>query len=158
MVTKAEQKTEVTADDPKTSPYQIWSATGAYLQGTKVVWHGNVYEAKWWTQGELPDNPVLSAYQTPWSLVGPVMPGEKPIVQPTVRPGTYPEWSGTVGYNTGQRVLFNGVPYQAKWWNTGNSPAAASSDADASPWAPLTQAQINEIIAATPTPTPVKKP
>ena len=34
-------------DNPATSPYQIWSPTGAYLQGTKVVWHHNVYQAKW---------------------------------------------------------------------------------------------------------------
>jgi chitinase len=45
--------------------------------------------------------------------------------------------------------LFGGVPYQAKWWNQGNSPAAASSNADDSPWAPMTQAQIEAIKAHT---------
>ena len=134
-------------DDPKTSPYQIWSGTGAYLAGTKVVWHHNVYRAKWWTQGDTPDNPVLQAWQTPWELVGPVLPGEKPIPQPTLPAGTYPGWKGTVAYNASDRVLFNGIPYQAKWWNQGDSPAAASSDPNGSPWAPLTQAQINEIEA-----------
>jgi len=132
-------------DDPATSPYQIWSTAGAYLQGTKVVWHHNVYSAKWWTQGDLPDNPVLQAWQTPWELVGPVLPGEKPVPQLTLPAGTYPDWAGTTPYNTGDRVLFSGVPYQAKWWNTGASPAAASSNADSSPWVPLTQAQINEV-------------
>lgn len=132
-------------DDPAASPYQIWSPEGAYLEGTKVVWHYNVYEAKWWTQGDVPDNPVLQTWETPWRLVGPVLPGEKPIPQATLPEGTYPDWSGTVEYKTGQRVLFNGVPYQAKWWNKGESPAAASSNADSSPWAPLTQAQIERI-------------
>jgi chitinase len=136
-------------DDPATSPYQIWSASGAYLEGTKVVWHHNVYQAKWWTQGDTPDNPVLQSWQTPWELVGPVLPGEKPIKQPTLPAGTYPEWSGTTAYNAGQRVLFSGVPYQAKWWNQGQSPAAASSNPDASPWVPLTQAQINDVLANT---------
>ncbi|HZO76219.1 MAG TPA: carbohydrate-binding protein [Ktedonobacteraceae bacterium] len=134
-------------DDPATSPYQIWSPTGAYLQGTKVVWHHNVYQAKWWTQGDVPDNPVLQQWQTPWTLIGPVLPGEKPIPQPTLPPGTYPDWSGTAIYNTGDRVLFNGVPYQAKWWNRGQSPAAATSNPDNSPWVPLTQEQINAIVA-----------
>ncbi len=134
-------------DDPATSPYQIWSPTGAYLKGTKVVWHHNVYQAKWWTQGDVPDNPVLQPWQTPWELIGPVLPGEKPIPQPTLPPGTYPDWSGTAVYNTGDRVLFNGVPYQAKWWNKGQSPAAATSDPDNSPWVPLTQDQINDIVA-----------
>lgn len=132
-------------DDPANSPYQIWSPTGAYLEGTKVVWHRNVYQAKWWTQGDVPDNPVLQTWQTPWELVGPVLPGEKPVAQATVPAGTYPEWSGETGYDAGQRVLFQGVPYQAKWWTKGDSPAAATANADSSPWVPLTQAQINEI-------------
>ena len=138
-------------DKPGTSPYQIWSETGAYLQGTKVVWHHNVYMAKWWTQNDVPDNPVLQTWQTPWELVGPVLPGEKPIPQAQLPAGTYPDWSGTDAYNTSQRVLFNGVPYQAKWWTQGNSPAAAASNADGSPWAPLTQSQINDLQAASDT-------
>lgn len=148
-VTKKEEAAteEQLKDDPKTSPYQIWSADGTYLQGTKVVWHHNVYEAKWWTHNELPDNPSLNAWETPWKLIGPVLPGEKPIQQATLPAGTYPEWSGTTGYDTGARVLFNGVPYQAKWWNQGQSPAAASANASISPWVPLTQTQIEEVQA-----------
>lgn len=149
LVTKADPVLAQQPDNPATSPYQIWSPTAAYLQGTKVVWHHNVYQAKWWTQGDVPDNPVLQEWQTPWTLIGPVLPGEKPIPQPTLPPGTYPEWSGAATYNTGDRVLFNGVPYQAKWWNKGQSPAAATSDPDNSPWVPLTQEQINAIVAHT---------
>lgn len=148
LVTKADPLAALTPDNPATSPYQIWSPSDAYLEGTKVTWHHNVYEAKWWTQGDMPDDPVLQSYQTPWQLIGPVLPGEKPIPQPTLPAGTYPDWSGTTIYNEGQRVLFNGVPYQAKWWNQGASPAAASSNPDGSPWTPLTQAQVNEIEAA----------
>ncbi len=134
-------------DDAATSPYQIWSESGAYLQGTKVAWHHNVYQAKWWTEGDLPDSPVLQSWQTPWELVGPVLPGEKPLPQATLPEGTYPEWSGGDTYDTSQRVLFKGVPYQAKWWNQGNSPAAASSNPNGSPWAPLTQEQIDAVTA-----------
>lgn len=133
-------------DDPEKSPYQIWKEEGAYLQGTKVVWHHNVYEAKWWTQGDTPDNPVLQSWQTPWQLVGPVLPGEKPIKQPTLPSGTYPEWSGTDIYEAGDRILFISVPYQAKWWTQGDSPAAATFNADSSPWIPLTQEQVNKIL------------
>jgi chitinase len=149
VVTTADKDTTAqTPDDPKASPYPIWSEASAYLQGTKVVWHHNVYQAKWWTQGDLPDSPVLQSWQTPWDLIGPVLAGEKPVAQRTLPAGTYPEWSGTASYNTGQRVLFNGVPYQAKWWNQGSSPAAASSDSEGSPWAPLTQAQINTLLSS----------
>lgn len=145
VVTSANSSTKELKDDPANSPYPIWSDAGAYLQGTKVVWHRNVYEAKWWTQGDQPDNPVLQEWETPWKLIGPVLTGEKPIKQATLPKGTYPEWSGSVEYNTEMRVLFMGVPYQAKWWNKGQSPAAASSNPDSSPWAPLTQTQINAI-------------
>lgn len=147
-VTTADVKAVEKPDDPAHSPYQIWSEVGAYLEGTKVVWHHNVYQAKWWTQGDLPDSPVLQAWQTPWDLIGPVLPGEKPIPQPTLPSGTYPDWSGTDAYDAGQRVLFNGVPYQAKWWSQGSSPAAASSNPDGSPWVPLTQAQVDAVQAS----------
>jgi chitinase len=148
LVTKADPQTALKPDDPATSPYQIWSASGAYLEGTKVVWHHNVYQAKWWTQGDTPDSPVLQSWQTPWELIGPVLPGEKPVKQVTLPAGTYPDWAGDVAYNAGDRVLFNGVPYQAKWWTQGASPAAASSNPDSSPWVPLTQAQIDAVVAA----------
>jgi chitinase len=138
-------ETKQKPDDPEQSPYQIWSESATYLEGTKVVWHQNVYQAKWWTRGDLPDNPVLQAWETPWQLIGPVLPGEKPIPQPTLPPGTYPEWSGSAVYDEGQRVLFNGVPYEARWWTQGDSPAASASNPDSSPWIILTQKQIDEI-------------
>lgn len=133
-------------DNPETSPYQVWQETGAYPKGVKVVWHGNVYEAKWWTKNDLPDNPVLQSWETPWQLVGPVLPGERPIRQPTLPDGTYVKWSGKVEYEGGNRVLFEGVPFQAKWWNQGESPAASAANPDRSPWLPLTQLQIVDIL------------
>lgn len=149
-VTKSQEKPSADSlkDDPATSPYQVWSEAGVYLQGTKVVWHHNVYQAKWWTKGESPDNPVLQSYQTPWELIGPVLPGEKPAEKQTLPAGTYPEWSGEAAYEAKQRVLFEGVPYQAKWWNRGDSPAAASSNPDGSPWVPLTQAEVKQVLKA----------
>lgn len=139
----------IVVDDPGKSPYQIWQEKGAYLARTKVVWHGNVYEAKWWTQGDVPDNPVLQAWQTPWQLIGPVLPGEKLVKQPTLPEGTYPTWSGIEEYEAGSRVLFNDTPYQAKWWTKGDSPAASSANADNSPWVALTQEQVKAILDET---------
>ncbi|WP_431220557.1 chitinase [Leifsonia xyli] len=145
-VTTPEPTSTAAADDPATSPYPIWATKNSYLKGTKVVWHHNVYQAKWWTKGDVPDNPVLNAWETPWELVGPVLPGETPIPQPTLPAGTYPTWAGQTAYDKGQRVLFDGVPYEAKWWTQGDSPEAASANPDSSPWAPLTQDEIDQII------------
>lgn len=133
-------------DDPETSPYPIWNAEFAYLAGTKVVWHRNVYEAKWWTRGELPDNPVLNEWETPWVLVGPVLDGEKPMQIPTLPYGTYPEWEGTAVYDRGARVLFDNTAYEAKWWTQGDSPAAYAADPDSSPWVPVRLDEIEEIL------------
>ena len=141
---------ETIVDDPATSPYAIWSEDASYLKGTKIVWHQNVYQAKWWTKDELPDNPVLNEWETPWLLIGPVLPGETPIEQPTLPAGTYPDWTGSAVFEKGARVLFDGVPFEAKWWTQGDSPEAASSDPDSSPWVPLTLDQIAQVTAPTP--------
>ena len=133
-------------DDPATSPYAIWDENATYLVGTKVTWHHNVYEAKWWTRGDLPDDAVLDEFETPWTLIGPVLPGETPVPVPTVPPGVLPEWSGTATYDKGERVLFDGIPFEAKWWTQGDSPEASSTDPDNSPWNPLTSAQIQDLI------------
>lgn len=146
-VTKEDVLTETElTDDPENSPYKIWNENHVYLSGTKVVWHRNVYQAKWWTQGDLPDNPILQAWQTPWELIGPVLPGEKTIEQQTLPEGTLPNWSGTQQYDAGEQIMFNGVPYQAKWWTQGDSPAAAASNPTSSPWIALSQSQINELL------------
>ena len=124
-------------DDPARSPYQIWNAEQAYPADTKVVWHHNVYVAKWYSMGELPDAPVADAHLTPWSLVGPVLPGEHPPVTPTLAPGTYPKWRADRVYEGGEKVLRRGIGYQAKWWTQGDPPDADVSSPYDSPWLQL---------------------
>ena len=43
----------------------VWGAGTAYPAAAKVVWKHNVYASKWWTRGDLPDNPVLQQHETP---------------------------------------------------------------------------------------------
>ena len=67
----------------------LWPALARLTQaGERVVWRRNVYVAKWWTSGEVPDDPTLADDATPWRLIGPVLPGETPAPEPTVPPGT----------------------------------------------------------------------
>ena len=66
-----------------------------------------------------------------------VLPGETPVPVPTVPAGTYPDWSGDETYERGQRVLFDGLPYEAKWWTRGDSPQASETEPDSSPWLAL---------------------
>lgn len=140
--------TAALVDDPATSPYPVWSPDGAYSAGTKIVWHHAVYRAKWWTQGDVPDDPVLQEWETPWVLIGPVLPGETPVPVPTLPPGTYPDWDGQTIYNAGDRVLFEGTPFEAKWWTQGDSPAAAAADSASSPWRALDVSKIQAKLGA----------
>lgn len=108
-------------DDPQTSPFPIWDPVGTYPGGTAVVWKHKVYRAKYWTSGISPDAPTASA-ESPWNLVGPVLPGDKPAPLPTLPANTYPKWNAKKAYTQGQRVQLDRVPYQAKWWTQGQRP------------------------------------
>lgn len=126
---------ELVRDDPRTSPYPIWSKELGYSAGIRVVWHGYVYSAKWWVQGGAePDDPTASADQTSWVLVGPVMADDEPFTLPTAPEGTHPEWDPSTVYEQGARVLYESTPYEAKWWTQGDLPSDGIVDRDRSPW------------------------
>lgn len=122
-------------DDPATSPYPIWSEDAAYSNDVRVVWNGYVYVAKWWVSGgPQPDDPTQTAESTSWVLVGPVMPDDEPFTLPTVPVGTYPEWDDETIYQKGERVMRDGVPFEAGWWTQGAAPEEGITDHDRSPW------------------------
>jgi len=133
-------------DDPETSPYPIWSDVGTYREDDRVVWHGNVYVAKYWTQGDLPNDPVLQAEETPWTLLGPVLPDEQPVPAVTAPADLYPEWDPKQVYERGDRILVDGRVYEAKWWSQSDSPEAAVQGSDASPWQKLDDATLLKIL------------
>lgn len=135
-------------DDPATSPYPIWNESTAYTSGERIVWHSNVYEAKWWTRADTPDDPVLQGAATPWRIIGPVLPGDKPTPQLTAPAGTAPAWEPATIYRKGDRVLFEGRVYEAKWWTQTDSPEAAQQGAPESPWAKLRDEELLKLMAA----------
>lgn len=122
----------IIVDDPKKSPFPIWDPLGTYPAGSKVVWKQKVYQSKYWTSGFAPDTPVANAYDTPWTLLGPVLPGDKPAPLPTLPPNTYAQWNAEQSYVAGTRVQLGNVPYEAKWYTQGQKPGVAV--AGGSPW------------------------
>ncbi|HEX7536423.1 MAG TPA: glycosyl hydrolase family 18 [Dermatophilaceae bacterium] len=124
--------TAETADDPAHSPFPIWDSLGRYPAGTKIVWHHQVFNARYWTTGFAPNTPVANAQDSPWTLLGPVLPGDTPAPMPTLPPGTYPQWSPTHTYTAGSRVQLGLVPYEAKWWSQKQEPGLFF--ASGSPW------------------------
>lgn len=59
-------------DDPATSPYPVWTREAAYPEDTKVVLHGQVFVAKWWTQGDDPAGPGDGREPNPWTAIAPM--------------------------------------------------------------------------------------
>jgi chitinase len=148
--TVSEPITTPVADNPRTSPYPIWEEKATYTEDDRVVWHGNVYVAKYWTRGDVPDNPVLQAEETPWTILGPVLPGEKPLPQVTAPAGTYPAWNPKTVYLKGERILLGGDVFEAKWWTQGDSPEAAMQGSDGSPWNKLSSSELAELLKKDP--------
>jgi chitinase len=123
--------------NPADAPYPQWSASANYPLGYKVVENGEIYQAKWYNTGDDPSAQVQFAWQTPWELLGPVLPGGHKSAIFTLPPGSYPAWSQGKAYHTGDKVLYEGLPYQAKWANQGVSPATEASDPSGSAWKAL---------------------
>jgi chitinase len=134
-------------DNPATSPYPVWAPEATYVADDRVVWHGNVYAAKYWTLDDLPDDPSVRASETPWELIGPVLPGDKPQPVIEVPEGTYPAWSASAIYEKGDRVMFDGRILESKWWNQTDSPQAALEGSNSSPWMKLKDAEVAKILA-----------
>jgi chitinase len=134
-VTPVEQDSvDVTAAD---APFPLWQPGDPYVTGYKVVRDGYIYQAKWYNVGDDPGAQLQYAWQTPWLLIGPVLPDQHASPTTTLPPTADPAWTPTSSYSSGTTVLYQGLPYKAKWYNVGASPAAAASDPGGSPWSPL---------------------
>lgn len=123
--------------NPADAPFPLWSPTSSYQSGYKVVRNGYIYQAKWYNSGEDPAAQVQSVWDTPWEILGPVLSGDHPAAPTTLPEGTYPQWSASTNYSAGDKVLFAGLGYQAKWANQGATPGEAVTDPGGSPWSPL---------------------
>jgi len=139
-VDPAASRAGIVTDDPATAPYQIWMSGRSYQNQEKVVWHGNVYQAKWWNQNAQPDAPAANAWETPWSLVGPVLPTDRPAPTTTIPAGTYAEWKVVTGYPAGSRVEHHGIGYVAKWYSLAQEPGALVTNPWDTPWAVISAA------------------
>jgi chitinase len=124
-------------DDPATSPYPIWRAEGQYPAGYKVVWHGEVYQARWYTAGADPSVPATTGTEMPWALLGAVTTTEAaPAPVPTVTDVTE-LWIPETLYQRGARVLLDGLPYEARWASRGEAPGTLFPIGSDEAWAPL---------------------
>lgn len=136
---------EVLEDDPERSPYPIWQPDQAFQPGAKVVWHGYVYEAKWYSLGGDPEAPVENIWETPWRVVGPVLPQD--LLEPVRVPrSAAPPWSADAIYTAGDRVWLDGAVYEAKWWTQSEAPGRPAAAGHESPWERLDPRLVPELL------------
>ncbi|TMN71736.1 hypothetical protein CWB85_09935 [Pseudoalteromonas sp. S1727] len=89
--------------DPVVTP---WSSSAIYQTGDQASFQGVVYTAKWWNQGEQPDN--SSAWQG------------------TSTSDVNSDWNAGKAYQAGAEVIYQGQRYSAKWWTQGDTPGQAN--------------------------------
>jgi chitinase len=120
--------------NPANAPFPMWNPTSSYAVHYLVVENGEIYQAKWYDSAQDPAAQYQYSWQSPWELIGPVLPSDRaPVITP-LRPGTYPNWSGKTLYVAGSRVLFQGLPYRAKWSSQGVTPGIDAAMQPSSPW------------------------
>ena len=112
--------------------YSAWSSSQVYVGGNMVSYNGQVYKAKWWTQGETPGTAEV------WELVG-----GSTTPTPTPTSSTYPAWESGKVYTGGNIVSYNGKNYKALWWTQGETPGTAA---------------VWELVGGSTTPTPTPTP
>jgi chitodextrinase len=123
--------------NPADAPYPQWSATADYPSGYKVVEDGEIYQSKWYNTGDDPQAQVQYSWQSAWELLGPVLPGDRTPATAKPAAGTYPAWSISTEYHAGDRILYSGLAYQAKWNNQGIAPQSGTAASSDSPWESL---------------------
>lgn len=50
--------------------YLPWSAEKVFVAGDKVEYQDKIYEARWWTQGDMPQQYPDQPYDNPWTYLG----------------------------------------------------------------------------------------
>lgn len=122
-----------------------------YVKGDYVSFEGAIYMAKWWTKGEAPlekewgpwqwvesieiqppvqssssssssltPPPASSSSSSNVSVIPPVSSSSSSLASSVNNSGD--TYDGTKIYVAGDRVIYNGVEYEAQWWNQGEAP------------------------------------
>ncbi|MGL4798435.1 MAG: glycosyl hydrolase family 18 protein [Cellulosilyticaceae bacterium] len=109
---------------------QAWSATQIYHGGDQVTYDGKTFKASWWTQNEKPD---ANNQWGVWKVVGETPtpdpdpnPNPDPDPDPTPDPDPQPTttWEAGKVYVKGDRVVYDGKTFEAKWWTQNEKPDA----------------------------------
>ena len=127
-----------------------WNPSSVYFHGDKVVYNGKIYEAKWWTRGEIPE--TAQGDGQPWKYIGDASGNNSNPEDDSDNNsdndndsdnnnsdnndqqdiGDIPAWNPSSVYFRGDKVVYNGNIYEAKWWTRGEIPETAQGEEQ--PW------------------------
>ncbi|MEV0715410.1 carbohydrate-binding protein [Asanoa sp. NPDC050611] len=84
----------------------IWTPSRIFDGGAVVVHDGRQWRALWWTRNQQPGDP-----NGPWAEIAP-------------RPadGSPAAWTASMPYDAGDRVTYQGRPYEARWYSRNQRP------------------------------------
>lgn len=99
-----------------------WRADRVDNRGDQVTFNGTTFEAKWWTQNQ---EPTKTNEWEPWKVVGEVIPTPNPNTNPN--PNQTTTWDPAKAYTSGDRVVVDGITYEAKWWNQNDKPSSVNT-------------------------------
>ncbi|WP_402462411.1 rhamnogalacturonan lyase family protein [Isoptericola aurantiacus] len=89
-----------------------WSKDTVYTEGDVVEHDGSVFEALWWTRGQVPGASPWGA----WQDMGPA-------------DGSAPQcaalWTASRIFTEGDQAVHDGTVWQAKWWTRNSEPGAS---------------------------------
>ena len=133
-----------------------WDESKVYFRGDKVVYSGKIYEALWWTKGEIPEENCNGGQ--PWKYIGKAK--QQDIVEPEeenndsddshdsddnkdsddntdsdkeeIDADGIPAWDESKVYFRGDKVVYNGKIYEALWWTKGEIPEENCNEGQ--PW------------------------
>ncbi len=121
-----------------------WQSNTAYWAGDEVEYSGEVYVAKWWTKGDIPNEEVENEWDTPWQLANGDESDESDVnenntsqeepVDDSDYSGEISKWQQDSAYWGGDEVEYDGDVYVAKWWTKGDIPNVDVENEWDTPW------------------------
>ncbi len=108
-----------------------WNSDSVYWGGAEVEHNGEVYAAKWWTKGDVPNKEVENEWDTPWRLKDSNSDGSN---EDDSESDEASNWQSDTAYWAGDEVEYNEKIYVAKWWTKGDTPDKQVENEWDTPW------------------------
>jgi chitodextrinase len=110
----------------------LWDKSTVYTNGDHVEYSDAIYQARWWTRGNLPGiDPEWKFIECTDAAVTPPCDGGAKDPDPTDPDPAAAIWRIGNVYLGGDKVIYAAAIFQAKWWTQGDEPSKKNQSG---PW------------------------